>query len=205
MKIYLASGNLHKTREFQELAGGLPKVEVISAAAIGGMPPVVEDTGTFEGNACKKARALWERLPAGAWALSDDSGLCVDALGGSPGVESAYYAGMQATGAQNLDKLVAVLRDVPPDRRAAHYACVLVLIGPDRIEHRFEGRCDGRLLNEPTGTGGFGYDPVFVPEGQVRTFAELDAAVKNELSHRGRAWAKLAAWLRWNDSESNGS
>jgi len=210
MKIYLASGNTHKAREFQELAGGpqtgrLQRVEILSAAAIGGMPPVVEDTGSFAGNARKKARALRERLPAGAWALSDDSGLCVDALGGAPGVESAYYAGTQASGAQNLAKLVTVLREVPPDNRGAHYACVLVLIGPDRIEHVFEARCDGRLLREPAGTGGFGYDPLFVPEGQQRTFAELDAAVKNELSHRGRAWAKLAAWLRQNVAESNGS
>ncbi len=210
MRIYLASGNAHKAREFQELAdraqsGGLLPVEILSAAAAGGMPPVVEDTGSFAGNARKKARALGERLPAGMWALSDDSGLCVDALGGAPGVESAYYAGMRASDLQNLAKLVNVMREVPPDRRAAHYTCVLLLIDPDRTEHVFEGRCDGRLLLEPAGTGGFGYDPLFVPEGQGRTFAELEAAVKNELSHRGRAWAKLAAWLRQNIPKLHGS
>jgi XTP/dITP diphosphohydrolase len=210
MRIYLASGNAHKAREFQELADraqsdGLRHVEILPAAAAGGMPPVVEDTGSFAGNARKKARALAGRLPEGAWALSDDSGLCVDALGGAPGVESAYYAGMRASDLQNLAKLVNAMREVPADRRAAHYTCVLVLIGPDRTEQAFEGRCEGRLLLDPVGTGGFGYDPLFVPEGQERTFAELDAAVKNELSHRGRAWAKLAAWLWQNVTGPAGS
>ena len=204
MKIYLASGNAHKAREFSAIANamaepaGAPLVEVVSAQAVGGMPPVVEDTGSFAGNACKKARALKERLPAGAWALADDSGLCVDALAGAPGVESAYYSGPRASGVENLSKLVAVLRDVPPERRAAHFVCVLVLIGPDGEEHMFEGRCDGRLLREPVGTGGFGYDPLFVPGGFGQTFAELGDAEKNQLSHRGRAWAELVAWLRGN-------
>ncbi len=204
MKIYLASGNAHKAQEFSAVAGtvagfaGAPLIEVLPAAAVGGMPHVVEDTGTFAGNARKKARALMERLPAGAWALADDSGLCVDALGGAPGVESAYYAGPQAGGAENLAKLVAVMREVPDVRRAAHFMCVLVLIGPGGGEHVFEGRCDGRLCREPLGGGGFGYDPLFVPDGHERTFAEMEPAIKNRLSHRGRAWAALAAWLREN-------
>jgi len=199
MKIYLASGNAHKAREFQALADAdaLP-VEIISAVAIGGMPPVAEDTGSFAGNARKKARTLKERLPAGGWALADDSGLCVDALGGAPGVESAYYAGPRASGAENLAKLVAVIHEVPEERRAAHFVCVLVLVSPDGEEHVFEGRCLGKLRREPAGTGGFGYDPIFVPDGYEQTFAELGAAVKNRLSHRGRAWAALAAWLREN-------
>ena len=197
MKIYLASGNAHKAREFQALAdaGGLP-VAIVSAVAVGGMPPVAEDTGSFAGNARKKARALQERLPADAWALADDSGLCVDALGGAPGVESAYYAGPRASGAENLAKLVAVLRDVPAAQRGAHFVCVLVLVGPGGEEHVFEGRSDGRLRREPAGAGGFGYDPVFVPDGYEGTFAELPGEVKNRISHRGRAWAALAAWLQ---------
>jgi len=196
IKLYLASGNAHKAREFQTLAdaSGLP-VEVISAVAIGGMPPVVEDTGTFAGNARKKIHALRPRLPAGAWALADDSGLCVDALGGAPGVESAYYAGPRASGAENLAKLVAAVRDVPDVKRTARFVCVLALAGPEREEMTFEGRCDGRLSREPAGSGGFGYDPLFVPEGHDRTFAELGDEIKNRLSHRGRAWAKLAAWF----------
>jgi XTP/dITP diphosphohydrolase len=202
MVIYLASGNPHKVREFRELAEsaeqacGRPKIEIKSASEVGGMPHVVEDTGSFTGNARKKAHVLHERLPAGSWALADDSGLCVDALGGAPGVESAYYAGPRASGAENLAKLVAVMRDVPDGRRAAHFVCVLVLVGPDGAEHIFEGRCDGRLDREPAGGQGFGYDPLFIPDGYEHTFAELEADVKNRLSHRGRAWAKLAEWAK---------
>ena len=197
MKLYLASGNAHKGREFQTLAdaSGLP-VEIISAAAIGGMPPVAEDTGTFAGNARKKARALKDRLPPGTWALADDSGLCVEALGGAPGVESAYYSGPRASGAENLAKLVAVMRDVPDGQRAAHFVCVLVLAGPGGEEELFEGRCDGTLRREPAGAGGFGYDPVFVPNGCAQSFSELAETEKNRISHRGLAWARLAGWLR---------
>jgi len=199
MKLYLASGNAHKAREFQALAdAGALSVEIISAVAIGGMSPVTEDTGTFAGNACKKARALKERLPAGGWALADDSGLCVDVLGGAPGVESAYFAGPRASGAENLAKLVGVLRDVPEESRAAHFVCVLVLVGPSGEEHVFEGRCEGKLRREPAGMGGFGYDPLFVPVGHTLTFAELPDAEKNLLSHRALAWAALTAWLREN-------
>jgi XTP/dITP diphosphohydrolase len=196
MRIVLASGNAHKAREFQTLAdaSGLA-LQILPASAAGGMPPVVEDAGTFEGNARKKARALLARLPAEAWALADDSGLCVEALGGAPGVESAYYAGPQSDSAANLKKLVTVMRDVPEAARRAHFVCVLLLAGPGGAEQVFAGRCDGRLLHEPRGGAGFGYDPLFVPDGQVASFAELREAVKNSLSHRGRAWAQLAAWL----------
>jgi XTP/dITP diphosphohydrolase len=201
MKIYLASGNAHKAREFQALAdaSALP-VEIVSAVTVGGMPPVAEDTGTFAGNARKKARALKERLPAGVWTLADDSGLCVDALDGAPGVESAYYAGPRASGAENLAKLVLAMRTVSAPRRA-HFLCVLVLAGPGGQELAFEGRSDGQLRREPTGVGGFGYDPLFVPDGHEQTFAELGDAVKNRISHRGRAWAALAAWLQANAPE----
>jgi XTP/dITP diphosphohydrolase len=120
MNLYLASGNAHKAAEMNALAlaSGLP-VTIISAKAVGGMPPVVEDAGTFVGNARKKARALQACVPAGAWVLADDSGLCVDALGGAPGVESAYYAGPEGDAAANLRKLVAVLASVPPAQRGA--------------------------------------------------------------------------------------
>ncbi|HEY0944518.1 MAG TPA: RdgB/HAM1 family non-canonical purine NTP pyrophosphatase [Opitutaceae bacterium] len=197
MKIYLASGNAHKVAEFQELAGrdALP-VEILSAKAVGGMPPVVEDAGTFVGNARKKAETLAGLLPPGAWALADDSGLCVDALDGAPGVESAYYAGPQGDSAANLRKLVSVMRPVPADRRQARFICVLVLVGPTGEEQVFEGHCEGTLLFEPRGGAGFGYDPLFVPVGHAQTFAEMPAALKNGLSHRGRAWAQLAGWIR---------
>lgn len=197
MKIVLASGNAHKVAEFQQLAqtSGLP-FTIASAQSVGGMPPVVEDAGTFAGNAGKKARALAARLPAGTWALADDSGLCVDHLGGAPGVESAYYAGPQGDAAANLAKLIAVMREVPEEGRRAHFVCVLFLLGPDGSEQVFEARCDGRLLRAPRGGAGFGYDPIFVPAGGTETFAELRDAEKNRLSHRARAWDQLTAWLR---------
>lgn len=197
MKLYLASGNAHKVAELQALAqaSALP-VEIVSARAVGGMPPVEEDTGTFVGNARKKAVALRTRLPENAWALADDSGVCVDALGGAPGVESAYYAGPQGDAAANLAKLVSVMQGVADEQRGAQFVCVLLLRGPSDEEQVFEGRCAGRLLHAPQGGGGFGYDPIFIPDGQTESYAQLGDEVKNTLSHRARAWGMLAEWLR---------
>ncbi len=200
MKLYFASGNAHKAAELQRLAdggeGGAGWIEIVSAHAVGGMPPVVEDTGTFVGNARKKAQALKSKLRAEEWALADDSGLCVDALGGAPGVESAYYAGPQGDGAANLQKLQRVMAGIPAGERGAHFVCVLLLIGPDERELVFEGLCAGRLLEAPSGGAGFGYDPLFVPEGFEQSFAALGDAAKAKLSHRARAWKKLATGLR---------
>src|SRR5688572_13639665 len=195
MVFYLASGNAHKVAELQALAtaSGL-SIEIRSAREVGGMPAVVEDAGSFVGNARKKAEALRSRVPATAWALADDSGLCVDELAGGPGVESAYYAGPQGDGAANLAKLVDVMKDVPATRRGAQFRCVLVAIGPRREEHVFEGVCPGRLIVIPQGGAGFGYDPLFVPESYDQSFAQLGDAVKNRISHRARAWMKLAEW-----------
>jgi XTP/dITP diphosphohydrolase len=192
VNIYFASGNAHKAAELQSLAdqSGVA-VQIISAAALGGMPEVI-------GNARKKAQALRSKLSSAEWALADDSGLCVEALGGAPGVESAYYAGAQGDSAANLAKLVAVMKDVPPTRRAAHFVCVLFLSGPFGAERIFEGRCDGELLLSPRGGAGFGYDPLFAPQGHNVTFAELGNDVKNTISHRARAWAKLAEWIKRN-------
>lgn len=192
--IHLASGNAHKAQEFQRLAdaSGLA-VRIVPAAA---MPGVVEDTGTFLGNARKKAQALQAMLPPDAWVLADDSGVCVDALDGAPGVESAYFAGPQHDAAANLEKLAEVMRPVPEGRRGAHFLCLLVLRGPGGEEHTFEGRCPGRLVQEPIGGRGFGYDPLFVPDGFACTYAQLDEAAKNKISHRGRAWLNLESWLK---------
>jgi XTP/dITP diphosphohydrolase len=197
MKLYLASGNAHKVQEFQALAdaSGL-ELEILSAKAAGGMPQVVEDAGTFVGNARKKAVALKAKLPPESWVLADDSGLCVDALRGAPGVESAYFAGPQGDSAANLRKLVDVMRDVPEQQRRAHFVCVLVLIRGDGSEHVVEGRCEGQLLRDPRGGYGFGYDPMFLPDGYEKSMAELGEAEKNTISHRGRAWTKLLVVLR---------
>ena len=196
-RIYLASGNAHKVAEMGALAtrDGLG-VEIVSAKVLGGMPAVEEDTGTFLGNARKKARALWEIAPRGSVVLADDSGVCVDHLDGGPGVESAYFAGPQGDAAANLKKLVEVMRGVPADRRGAKFYCLLLLIDEAGGEHVFDGACVGTLLDEPRGGAGFGYDPAFVPEGYDQSYAELGDEVKARLSHRAKAWAALSAWWR---------
>jgi XTP/dITP diphosphohydrolase len=199
MRLFLASGNPHKASELQALSDALrsggPAVEIVSAASVGGMPAVDEDTGTFVGNARKKALALRALLPEGGWALADDSGLCVAALRGGPGVESAYFAGRQHDPAANLAKLVTVMAGIPEAERAAEFVCVLFLAGPGGSEAHFEGRCPGRLSTKPRGTGGFGYDPLFIPDGFAGTLAEMPPEVKARVGHRGRAWAALAGWL----------
>lgn len=200
MKIYLASGNAHKVQEFQAIADRAraesgPAVEFISAKAVGGMPEVVEDTGTFVGNARKKARALKDKLGGDAWVLADDSGICVEVLDGHPGVESAYFAGPQGDPAANLRKLVEVMRDVPEGKRGAYFVCVLVLLGPGDVEQTVEERIYGTLLAEPRGGAGFGYDPLFVPTGEKESLAELGEALKNRISHRARAAQRLMAWV----------
>jgi XTP/dITP diphosphohydrolase len=158
------------------------------------MPEVVEDTGTFVGNARKKAEALRTQLPAGSFVLADDSGVCVDALDGAPGVESAYYAGPEGDATANLMKLASEMRDVPEERRGAHFLCVLLVLTHTGEELVFEGLCRGRLLREPQGAAGFGYDPLFVPDGYAQSYAQLGEAVKAQISHRARAWARLAEW-----------
>jgi XTP/dITP diphosphohydrolase len=192
--IYLATTNQHKVGEFQALADATGGGLTISAASQ--MPAVPEDTGTFIGNARQKARALQSLLPKTAWVLADDSGVCVDALGGAPGVESAYFAGPHHDSAANLNKLTAVMQAVPLGLRGASFRCVLVLLGPDGREYLAEGRCDGTLRLTPVGGHGFGYDPLFEPIGYTATYAELDQPTKNKISHRGRAWAKLLTQLR---------
>ena len=195
-RIYLATGNAHKVQEFQHLAEvSSLEVEFVRPTT---MPVVIEDTGTFVGNARKKATALKSMLPADAWVLADDSGLCVDALDGEPGVESAYFAGPDGNSAANLSKLVEVMKDISEDRRHAHFACVLVLLAADTTEYICEGICLGTLRRAPVGSGGFGYDPLFIPDGFDKTYAELNDAEKNKISHRGHAWLILVEQLKAN-------
>ncbi|MEA2374517.1 MAG: XTP/dITP diphosphohydrolase [Thermoleophilaceae bacterium] len=184
----VASRNEHKLRE---LAGLLPDHELVPLPDDVTLPP---ETGTtFTDNALIKARAAAEAT--GQTAIADDSGIEAVALGGRPGVRSARFAGEDASDQDNLDRL---LRDVPDDgdRRVA-YVCVLAFVGPGGEERLFEGRCEGTLATEPRGERGFGYDPAFLadetPDG--RTMAELDAAEKDAISHRGRAARGLADWL----------
>ena len=169
--------------------------EVLSGAAVllprpAGLGDVVEDADDLMGNAMLKAVAVCEF--AGAAALADDTGLEVDALGGEPGVRSARYAGPDASYAQNVARLLAELRDVPPSQRTARFRTVAVVQYPDGTGLTAEGVVDGAITTEPRGTGGFGYDSVFVPaEGDGRTFSEMGAAAKHAISHRGRALRAL--------------
>ena len=185
MRLIIATRNRHKVAELRSLLD-LPGVELVCAADLPGAPEVEEDGDTFEANAIKKAVAL-ARF-SGGWALADDSGLEVEALGGAPGVQSARYAGPAARDADNLAKLLAVMTG-RADRRA-RFRCVLALADPQGRARTVAGHCEGTLAAAPRGVAGFGYDPLFVPKGETRTFAEMGAEEKNALSHRGRALAE---------------
>ena len=186
MKLLLATRNRHKVDEIQAILG-LEPGSVRCAADFPHVPDVEEDGPTFEANAVKKAQALL--VATGEWSLADDSGLEVDALGGVPGVLSARYAGEPVNHAANIAKLLKALEG-RSDRRA-RFRCVLALAGPDGSLVTVSGSCEGTIALAPRGEGGFGYDPVFVPEGHDRTFAEMGADEKNAMSHRGRALEKL--------------
>ncbi len=173
---------------------GLP-IEVHTPLAVGGMPEVVEDQDTFSGNALKKARALAALLPPDGLALADDSGICIDALNGAPGVYSARYAGEGASDEENLAKLEREMVSVPDGSRGGRFVCHLAVVSPDGEERVFEGEVVGEILRERRGAGGFGYDPVFRPLGRKRTTAEMSASEKAEISHRGIAMRKFLGWL----------
>ena len=196
-RVVLASANRGKLRELAALLSPLSLTLVPQQSL--GITSVEESGGSFLDNALLKARhaARHAQLPA----LADDSGLEVDALGGAPGVRSARFAGAGASDARNLERLLEGLRTVPEGRRAARYQCVIVLVraADDARPLIAQGSWEGRIIDTPRGTGGFGYDPVFVPAGEERTAAELDAAAKNAVSHRGQALAALVAMLARED------
>lgn len=188
MKLLVASRNAGKLREIRELLAA-DGVEVVGLADLGFAVDVEEDAETFLGNARKKARTLTGAT--GLPCLADDSGLCVDALDGRPGVHSARYAGEGAGDAERNRKLLRELEGVPPERRGAAFVCAMVLALPDGREVEAEGRLEGRMLEAPRGEGGFGYDPLFLVEELGKTLAELEVGRKNLLSHRGRALSTL--------------
>jgi len=181
MILVVATGNPGKLVELRELLVGLD-LELRSLADLG-LPSPEETGSTFAENAGLKARAA--AALAKTWALGDDSGLCVDALSGAPGLHSARYA---ATDEARRARLLDALAGVPPERRGAHFFCAAALCAPDGRVFRAEGRIYGSIATAPRGTNGFGYDPIFLPdETPGRTLAELPSAEKNRLSHRGRA------------------
>ena len=194
MLLLVATENVHKLAELRTLLAGRGW-NVRGASELGvPIPKVVEDGATFEANAIKKAEAI--ARATFAVTLADDSGLEVDILGGKPGVRSARYAHERATDAENNAALLEALRPYEGERITARFRCVLCLINPYSSERQFlvSGACEGEITTAARGNHGFGYDPLFVPDGYTESYAELGDAVKNTISHRGRAWAKLAAW-----------
>ncbi len=192
MKLVLATRNSDKVREIREALQGLP----IDIASLEGYPrigEIPEEAETLEENALTKAETVARET--GLPALADDTGLEVDALGGRPGVRSSRYAGEEATYEDNVRKLLKELDGVPPGRRGAVFRTVIAVAVPGERSQTVEGRCAGVIETEPRGRSGFGYDPVFLPEGYGSTFAEMTLAQKNRISHRGRALAAARALI----------
>lgn len=188
MKLLVATRNRHKLEEIRQIFS-LSGLTLLAADEVSGLPEdVVEDADTFEGNALKKARELGEA--SGLWTLADDSGLEVEALNQAPGVFSARYAGEPCSYPANNAKLLRELSGAT--NRRARFRCVIALRAPDGREWTVDGRCEGVITDAVRGVNGFGYDPLFVPDGFSKTFAELDSATKNSLSHRGNALRRAA-------------
>ena len=193
MKLLVATTNPGKLEELRELLGAaLPEGAQLVSLAEAKLPAPPETGQTFAENAAQKAQAC--ATQSGLWTLADDSGLCVDALGGAPGVHSARYADSDP---ERRTRLLAALLRAPQGRRKAHFACALALVSADgKRLFRAEGECHGTIAGAPRGTGGFGYDPIFEPdETPGKTLAELPPAQKNELSHRGRAVKRMLPLL----------
>jgi XTP/dITP diphosphohydrolase len=193
-RIAIASHNEHKLRELARICADWPTAWVTVQTEDPSRFPDVEETGdTYLENALLKARAVAEAL--GIPAMADDSGIEVDALGGKPGPRSARYAGEQATDEENLAALLQALRGVPRGGRTARYRCVAALAWPGGEELHAEGGCEGELVSKRSGERGFGYDPIFVPNGWDVTMADLSDQQKDRISHRGRAFRALGELL----------
>ena len=197
MQLLVATRNKHKLKEIGAILAEL-KIDLRSAADIPGLADIVEDAPTVRDNAIKKAveTAKFTKLLT----LADDTGLEVDALNGAPGVHSARYAGTGATDFENIKKLLANLHGVPAEKRTARFRCVIAIADEKGLVDCVEGICNGTIIADEKGGGGFGYDPLFIADGQVKTFAEISPDVKNRISHRGKAlqkaWAVLSRYLR---------
>lgn len=192
-QLLIATGNPHKTREFAEILG--KEFEVGDFSSVPDARKVEETGATLKENAVLKALSASPDRPL--LVAADDSGLEVDALDGAPGIYSARYAGQDTTDEQNVDKLLVELarRNVPALKRTARFRCVIALAREGKLLNTFEGIAEGVIIDLPRGERGFGYDPIFVPKGFDRTFAELPAETKNEISHRAHAARKLAHYL----------
>lgn len=188
-KLVFATNNAHKLEEIRAILSG--RIEVVSLRDINCHDDIPETADTLEGNALLKARYIYERY--GMYCFADDTGLEIDALGGAPGVYSARYAGEHCDPEDNMRKVLEALAPVAPPR-TARFRTVIALID-EQGEHLFEGEVPGEILTQREGTGGFGYDPIFRPEGYDHSFAALGDTVKNTISHRARATERLAQYL----------
>ena len=190
MKIVFATNNAHKLREVQQLLGD--RFTLVTPRECGICEDIPEDEPTLEGNALQKARYIFQRT--GINCFADDTGLEVDALGGEPGVRSARYGSAEGHDDEANKRLLLKNMDGKENREAQFRTAIALIMGGE--EHLFEGIVRGRILTAEQGDGGFGYDPLFAPEGDARSFAEMSAEEKNAISHRGRAIAKLVEWLQ---------
>ncbi len=188
-RLVVATRNAHKAEEIRQMIGD--RFEVLDATAFPDLPEVEETGTTFLENATLKALAVSREV--GGLVLSDDSGLEVDALDGRPGVWSSSFGGDEGNHAKNNERMMREMKGV--EERAARFRCVMVLARDGEVVADFSGAVEGRILDGPQGEGGFGYDPLFAPEGHDESFAELGSEVKNGMSHRGRALAQVTAWL----------
>lgn len=187
MKFLLATGNEHKLKEFREIFSGT-NIEIIGENELKNrLPDIIENGNTFEENALIKARSgsAFTGLPT----IADDSGLCVDYLNGAPGVYSARFAGEHGNNAANNAKLLSLLNGVPMDKRTARFVCAIACVFPEGQEFTVRGECEGRIAFELSGSGGFGYDPLFISE--LGCFGEISSEMKNSISHRGAAIKKF--------------
>ncbi|MGI6549780.1 MAG: XTP/dITP diphosphatase [Syntrophomonadales bacterium] len=192
-RLVIASRNEKKKRELLQIIEGL-ELDVVTLNEYPNAPEVEEDGLTFRENAIKKAREIAQFT--GCVTLADDSGLEVDALGGRPGVYSARFAGEPSNDERNNQKLLEMLQGVPAPERGARFRCVIAIAFPDGRIETAEGTCEGQIGFTPGGLGGFGYDPLFIPDGFNQTFAELSPEVKNRISHRGKALQEASRRLR---------
>ena len=190
VQLVLATRNAKKLAELDRLlAGAGLDVEILGSAVFSDLPEIEETGSTFAENSLIKARAV--AAHTGLIAIADDSGLCVDALDGQPGIYSARWAGQGATDESNVDLVLEQIREVEPARRTAHFACAAALVLPSGEEYVVHGQVNGVLLTQRRGVGGFGYDPIFLPDGFDITTAEMTSEQKDAISHRGQAMRAL--------------
>ncbi len=196
MKLIFATHNEGKVKEMRQILAGLD-AEIMSAEEAGVHEDVEEDGVTFAENALKKARFAAQKTRE--WAIADDSGICIEALNGNPGVQSARWAGEGADGSAIVKKTLEKMKDVPQESRGAYFESCAALVSPDGSEWTFSGRCPGKIIMTPRGTAHpkLPYDVLFVPEGKTKTFAEIEDEEKNSLSHRGTAFRKLKDFLEF--------